>query len=352
MHHIFHVHSHITFLICNKYISDFQLDPNQCVFLCMRYYSLPDTYRSIYKNVVLYPKEVFGKDEFDIFPKLNVIAGKKNSRRLESYINKLIGDDSFTYYAIQTSSHFVSFIVTMRNCKGYYLLEEGKSAYLKPQELDDLLGYTLKGWKKMAYNFLLRPLFYRFFATKGSAFSTSNRHYLGTLGTSEKAFRYFPKEHLIVSNPFETIEMDKIPEAILSIDGSIIAFELSLSDIQQLFERLKVVFNSRGYTRIAFKFHPLFNSNPALSKALSSQIHDIFGENSFQLPADCIIENILSTYPVDFYSDWSSIGIYASFFKRRCFSYANIMASIVNSERYDQLVTGLPPVITDNYTFL
>lgn len=350
MKHLFLVHSHITFVVSKQYVFDQGLEPKDCIFICSRNYILPIEYDSIFIQVINYPEDIFLSKEFDFLPKMNLLKGYHNIHILEKHLRSFTQGDAFFLYAMNTGTHLVCAIVTMPECYGYYLIEEGTSSYTERSELAKL-------YHKRAHEIVLQMLRFiskRLFIVKDHIFSYSTNYYLGTIATSQKAFPNYPKQKIIVSNPFEIIQLSQKPDVVLSVDASFILYNVPRDTVENVLIRIRNIINKENKSNVAYKFHPLYYKDLNTLTLFRDIINQIFGQSSFELPPTTVIENVLKTYNSDFYSDVSSVGIYATNFGIHCYSYAKIMVEMLpNSEYSDHIkIDNLPQIIKESYTFI
>jgi len=349
MKHLFFVHSHITFLVANRYLLDQKIEPDDALFvLSARYPNLPANYSNY--HTLLYPNGFFENGSSRVFEKTNLVLGLKNIKWVENYLNSHFANDKFILYLINTGSDIHSTIVTMHNCAGYYIMEEGASSYSSKHNIEKLFGST---GQRVLFKILKHvPLAKRFFALKDSIISTNNSKFLGTIATSPKAFPDTDSNHIVVSNPFDSVHLEIEPDAVLSIDASLY---LSFKEVfpQEIFTFLSSYFSKNHFSNIAYKFHPCYYSNIGLIEKYRSGIKEIFPASSVELPVDCILENVLNTYSATFVSDFSTIGIYASNFGRTCISYANIVPILYPDSGYkERFLDNMSDVLKTTYQFI
>lgn len=342
MKHLIVVHSHLSYLVINQYFLDRNIDPDDCLFIVnARYRHLPEG--NHYTNFIFFPDELLPDGFKRVFHKNNIITGIKNIKYIENRINEFFHGDLFLMYLTTTSLDYLSALVTMKQCKGYYLMEEGSASYYRKTEIPKL-------YKGAAYGFafILSKILPRFFALKCSSFSYDNKYFLGTISTAENAFPDFPGVHIVINTPFTGIELDSVPDVILSIDSSLM---ISLGDFfpKELYEKIAVFFKNKGYKGIAYKFHPKYFVFPELLAAYREGLTSVFGENIVELPESSQLENYFLSYPIDFCSDFSSVGIYASNFGRKCYSYRDLVMETYPDSTYDKDF-NIPKIVFGFYT--
>lgn len=347
MKHLFYVHSHITFLVSKQYVFDQGINPDDCLFFCTRKYILPEKYKEVFKHTLQFPQDVFHSDEVHFFKNGNIINAYRKVRVIENIVNDFTHDAPFIFYTLNTGGHVHSIIATMCNCKGYYLIEEGASAYYPlPKSIAQL--YT--GWRNVLFKLILRPLMPKLFLLKDNIFSTSSEKFRGTIASSKMAFADFQGEHIVTFNPFETINLNVKPDVLISIDGSLCLYDISKKDIQQLYSTLKQKYIHDAV--VAYKFHPIFLSHKSQMEEVRKVLNEVFGKSALELSRDIVLENILCTYHCDFYSDWSSVGIYGNNMGCKCYSYVPLLLGISAHPEYEKAARNLTPILKQCFTFL
>lgn len=345
MKHLFYVHSHITFLVSKQYVFDQGINPDDCLFLCTRNYQLPDQMAKVFHNIKAYPDEVLDKGNTRLLQNNNPFKGRKNVKKLESIIQEFFGESDFVYYLPNAfASDFSSAIVTMPHCKFFYIVEEGTASYVSHEKLPKLFW----GWKRPIY-YVLRLILNRYYCLRGDFYSTDHPKYRGTIATTSKAFFDVPGEKIVVSNPFFKEIFSEVPQAILSIDASLnIYFDIDVAT--KLYQMLAKIFDEKGYQKIAYKFHPDFCKKPELMQQYRDLLHQCFGDSIFELQNNSSIENILNAYPIDFYTDLSSVALYSFLWKGTCYSYVRFLSKY--SDVYADNVKKMPQVLEHSFSFI
>ena len=347
MKHLFYVHSHITFLVSKQYVFDQGINPEDCLLLSSRKYILPEKYKDVFKHTLQFPQDVYHSDEVNFFKHGNIFNAYRKARVIENIVNDFTHNAPFIFYTLNTGSHVHSIIVTMDNCKGYYLIEEGANVYYP---LPKSVAQLYKGWRNILFKLFLRPLMPKFFLLKDNVFSTSSEKYCGTIASLKMAFADFRGEHFVTSNPFENINLDFKPDVLISVDGSLCLYDISIKDIQQLFSTLMHKYIHDAV--VAYKFHPIFLSHKSKMDEVKNILNEVLGESSQELSCDVVLENILYTYHCDFYSDWSSVGIYGKSMGCKCYSYFPLLLGISTYPEYEKEARHHAPILKQFFTFL
>lgn len=345
MKHCFLVHSSITFLVSKQYVLDKGINPDDCLFLCARNYNLSSEYQQVFKNTTRYPQDIFGHEKEDLSLLKNLFNGFKGLYKLEDFISSFCQDDKFTLYTYSTYSHLCCILVTISNCEGYYLIEEGSSAYS-----DIFLVKKSIGWLNLFAQSILVPLFPRFYVIKDHHFSTSSDKYIGTITTSPKALHQLGGEKVIITNPFDKKKIEYSPTAIISIDASLYICGVESKYIKSIMESLyQFIIHKNEHPVIAYKFHPIL-IKAKVEKTFKDIISEVFKNTVLmELQANTTIEEVLNQYQCDFYSDWSSVAIYAKQMGCVCYSYAQKLVRISNNDKYTSMANNLNVILRDAY---
>lgn len=346
MKHLIIVHSHITFLVAKKYVDEAHIKNDDVVFFCSRQYLPPLQFQNDY-HFLSYPDDIFMGKSHRVFSK-NLFSAYKNLEILEKTIRTLFcSNDFFLYTPNCLAMDFESAAVTMKLCKGFYLLEEGSGSYKSAEDLPEF-AY---GWKKAVFKFIVKPLFYRFYALRGSFFETGHKKYRGTVAVSTLAFPETGGEHILVSNPFMKQYIDTIPDAVLSVDASLDMF-FTIDEIEYIYRKINEHCEQNGIKVLAYKFHPDYYSDKTLMNQYRNLIEKVFVMKTIELSSDIAIENILNTYHADFYSDFSSVAIYADTMGVNCYSYANLLNNKFHNKEYEKAISKFPAFIRNKYQFI
>jgi len=344
MKHLFYVHSHITFLICKQYIIDNHINYQDCTFISLRSYCLPQSLIKAGVSTINYPQDVYEGKTTRVFQGFHLKKSYCNLKKLEKVINQHINNQPFAFYIPNTQANdFVNVVVTMNNCSCYYLIEEGSASYTKISQLPKFQS----GVSDIIYKWFLRPFLKRFYILRDNMYSTNYYKYVGTIASSSSAFPNYIGQHIIIQNPFEKEFLPFHPEIILSVDPLFFHFDIDYVEI--IYQKLSSVLSSFD-KRIVYKFHPEFYKRPEILSQYTILLQKVFGTSIFELDQNIIIENILNTYHCNFYSDFSSIGIYGNILNCKCYSYANLAKGYSNL--YDEKVSKLPKILRDSYIFL
>ena len=330
MKHLFHVHSHITFLVSKQYILDKGINPDDCLLLCSRNYVPRYEYQQIIKNIRKYPQEVFGSRKEDLSLLKNLFNGFVGLHILEDFIADYCQQDEFFFYTFSTYSHMCSIIVTMQKCMGYYLIEEGSSSYA-----DDKCVKQSLGKRNLIFQSLLVHVFPRFYLLKDHHYSTASRKFKGVITTSEKALCKLKGDHIIISNPFGKQKLPYSPTIILSVDASLYLCQMNMEHIEAIMNRIYQFVNQKYKNPIiAYKMHPMIVKDPFSNTIRNVLLKAFEAFRVEELPNDTAIEDVLNEYHCDFFSDWSSVAIYANQMGCKCYSYAEELSRISGNVKY------------------
>ena len=169
MKHIFHVHSHITFLVSKQYVVDKGINFDDCLFLCSRDFKPGYEHQQLFKYITNYPQDVLRHNVEKCCFQKKIFHRLYKLHEIEDFILSFCNKDKFLFYTFSTYSHLCCIIVTMNKCSGYYLIEEGSSVYTDISKVKQLIGK-----KNLLLQSFLAPLFPRFYLLKDHHFSTSS----------------------------------------------------------------------------------------------------------------------------------------------------------------------------------
>jgi len=347
MHHIFFVHSHLTFLTAREYIEEFSIHQDDVLFiLCSRYPELPAGHQK-YKSLI-FPEDFHLAGSSRILDRINFFRTIRNLRTVERLVNDCVNHGPFSLYLINTCSDIHSVLVTMKNCVGYRLIEEGSSSYLRKSEFPPLFGKISLFFIE---NFLQKvPFFQRFFLLKDSYISTNSNKFIGTVSLSDTAFPDTHGERTIVKLPFHSESLDFTPDLIFSVDLSLLlVFKDKFPD--KLIEYLGNYITAKNYQRVAYKLHPVIaTQQPQIADLFRQAIAKYFPQSTVELEQGCVLENILYNSKSAFLSDYSSIGIYAHIFGCSCISYSSAILHLYpDVDYYNDRLTKLPCILLNSY---
>lgn len=318
MKHVFGVSSHLVFYQCNKLIELDHLNPDDCIFFFTRNYHCPKKFDEIYKNQIHTEYNV-ANDKGRVFEGLHIGKTRKNIKEFDTLVDSFIQGEDFTWYTQHCSNDFCSLFVTKSNCTSYYILEDGLGSYrnYNPQ--------TFIGWKFLLYKFIFKPFFSRCFEVKNHFITTEHPKFKGCIATTPYCFPLHQQYLRCIGLPFETTNLSFTPDAVISIDP--LYFWVKKEDEAKIYERLSSFIKQKGYKNIAYKFHPYFNAqlNAAIKTRYKQLIQKYYGDIMVELSSDVVLENVLMTYHCDFFTDNSSVAIYAHEMGVKCYTYMPIL---------------------------
>lgn len=348
MKHIFYVHSHITFVVANQYIKEQGLIADDCYWLCARNYVISDKWPIYQQHEWIYPTDVLPKNTTRLWQGYRLDKTRKILGYFENFVRQKCNGEHFLFYVPNTmGSDVSSVLVSMDTCDGYYLIEEGFSSYSPKCDLP----HVYSGLQKYIVDWLLKPLFSRFYVLRGEMFYTDHPKFKGTISTSSKCFPDIQSGvRIVIGLPFSKCELDVVPDVLLSIDSTLLRF-YSLNEAAHVFELIKNNLKE-GQIKIAFKFHPVYYSHPEVIEQYRVLLQEIFGKQVVELDRTVVIENVLNTYHSDFYSDTSSVALYAKQMSAACYSYANYLLRSFPNAGYSAFINSAPQIVKESYTNL
>jgi len=309
MKHVFGIASHLVFYLCNRYIEKHQLPIEDCILLLTRNYQLPSTYAQHYPHVIA----------TDYSPKKRVWAGVhfwktiRNKQQFDQLLSSFLKGEDFIYYTQVCNNEICNLMVSMPNCKGYYVVEDGSGSYrtFNPQ--------TFIGWQEWIYRLLLKPLFPRFYCIKNHFIETEHPKFMGCIASSQDCFPLHQQYLEVIGLPFEKIDLGYSPDAVISIDPLYLYFDTDKA--QEILRSMGETIRQKHYKTIAYKLHPNLYTQ-AFSKEKNMYLHTLMqGLNKMEeIPSTTCLENVVTTYHSDFYTVFSSVAIYAHLAGCTCYS--------------------------------
>lgn len=331
MKHVFGVASHLVFYLCNKIIEIDSINPDDCIFFFMRNYHCPEKFNETYKHQIHFESESNSKYS-RVFAGLNIKKTKQNIRDFDELVDAYIKGEDFYWYSQICNNDYCSLFVTKPNCIGYYVLEDGIGSYrnINPQ--------TFTGWKYLIYKFVLKPLWPRCFEVKNHFITTDHPKFKGCIATTDYCFPLHQQYLRCVGLPFETVNLNFTPDAVVSIDP--LFLWIKQEDEEIVYQRVSDFVKSKRYKCLAYKFHPDFFSkdNVDIKQRYEKLIRHYYGNDIFEIDGKIGLENVLMTYKSDFYTDYSSVAIYAHAMGVTCYSYLPIVREYSNAYKNIPLI--------------
>lgn len=117
-------------MVAYSIVDHLELDTNEVIFISSNYKVPISTYRVV---------PAFHQTEKGLFKKLAQLNFPKAH---DKYINEITQGEPFTAY-IDLMSYYQKILVTHENCEQFHFMEEGNSAYMEHDDINDLtwLGY-------------------------------------------------------------------------------------------------------------------------------------------------------------------------------------------------------------------
>lgn len=331
MKHVFYVTSHLTFNITNKIVELDGINPQDTVLLLARDYHIPEKFNAQYPNQIATSYNI-SVSQGRVFAGANFCKTIKNIQFFDKLVDEQIKGEDFLWYASVCSNDICSLMVTKKNCKGFYIMEDGLASYR------DFNPQTFTGIRYWLYRLLLKPLFYRIFAVKNHFISDDSPKFIGCIATNSRCFPLHQHCLRIIGLPFENVELQEVPEAVLSVDP--LFLEIDEEATRKVYEQLAKYVQSKGYHTIAYKYHPRFNaaSNRELKALYGNMLNQYFTIRLVELAPDVVIEGVLKNYKCDFYTANSSIAIYGSAAGANCYTYIPLLQPFTNAYDNDKLI--------------
>jgi hypothetical protein len=336
MKYVFGVSSHLTFYIAHRIIAINGLDKQDCMLLLTRNYTLQEHFSRQYPNQLHTGYNITGSKSGRVFAGANIFKTIKNIRVFDALIDPFVKDDTFYYYTQVCSNDLTSLMATKKNCKGFYVIEDGLSSYR------DFNPQTFTGLRYIIYKLFLNTFFHRIFACKNHFIASESPKFKGCIATLPNCFPLHQDKLQVIGLPFETIDLGFSPDALLSIDPLYLHFSEDV--IRNVYADIAQFIKTKSYKTIAYKYHPNFfaPTNTGHKNKVDNILKSLFGDSLVELDKSVVLENVLQTYRCDFYTDNSSVAIYGSIAGSKCYTYIPILRKYIDTKRLNEIYPNIP----------
>ncbi len=326
MKYVFSIASHLTFFIAKRIMESMCLDYNDCVLLLVRDYYIPSKEDGLFENQIHTSYNV-DTDNGRIFAGVNFVRTNINIKQFDRKVDAYLQGNDFIWFTTVCSNDICSLMVTKPNCMGYYIYEDGLASYR------DYNPTTFIGWRAVLYKYILCVLWPRLFKVKNHFIETNHPKFKGCIATNEDCFPLHRDYLIIVGNPFEKCDYHGIiPDAIISVDP-LYQF-IPIAEVDKIYQKLSAFMANNKYKTIAYKLHPRFNATTNSHRKEYLNLIDKYFSNAIKLDADIVLENLLLTYKIDFYSCNSTVALYASTYGSTCY---NIVPMLKGTKGFEDI---------------
>lgn len=274
---------------------------------------------------------------------------------ISAYISifKQLKFSSYTAYIPHTQGFAVILLSSFYQCKRYYIVEEGLSAYYDRQDtFKKFEGKLLNklNWKGRIVHaaiycqFGLSSYINKYFNRK--FMNTSHHKFVACIGSNENTFPLVSKR-IVIGLPFKKISLSESllnTPAIIFFDAisahNIIGLPEHVAAIQQLKDFIK---SNKTYSYVSIRFH--------MDQKVDERnlILSMFDKEEFKytiLKDYVVMENCLYTLSfrkkTDIYINLSSLGIYAALCGHKVYSYHKFIKSYrYHNDFFDGIVEYL-----------
>lgn len=326
MKHVFGISSHLGFYLCQRLIEQDSLKADECLFFTLCGYTLPAVFTDKYPTLVTTYNT--SPTQGRIFAGWRLKRTKENISKVDQLLSQKIGTEDFIWYTQNCSNDICSVFVTNKQCKGYYVIEDGSGSYLTENPP------IFRGWRSLIYRYILKPFFPRIYSLKNHFVEIEHPKFKGCIASNENCFPLYKSYLRVVGMPFHPEPLKTPPDALISIDP---LFRWGVSDehAQQIILQLAEFVNAQKYRHIAYKHHPALLS-PLQSeryKKYNLWIRQYIKGDIEELQAQVSLENTLMAHPLaDFYTAVSTTVIYAHAMGVKCYSYCPLIRVYVAKE--------------------
>jgi|GEM_PF-2041070 hypothetical protein len=340
MKHVFYIHSQITLLIAKLIIEQLDLNKSDVIFLLNRGIKV--------KDPDLAAIDVPFESDTKYIPQTrNIVKCFQVLNDVDSFIEEVTGYNNYACYVPQNTIRFLELMINSKKCKFFSIMEEGAASYYKFDEINKEYG-AVRGsiWDKIGYRGRIgKKYFYR-------------PDYKNVFGITEESFPGYRDKILLSVDSLRTnaqAEMDN--QTILIYDDIIVSHLLNESKILVGVNSFLKEYNDCQV--LFYKFHPMHNEDEKrkmrkeMSEQLSMRLVEIEDHVSIEVMA-------AQSKNLTFIVNLSSLGLYASFFGHKVFSYAVSLKDFEvgpdllygKNLNYGEFIKRMPPIFSQKVTFL
>lgn len=341
MTHLILVHSSLTYAVAKKIIAleSWSIDSVRLV-IDRNFPTSEEAGQTIdISDIEINPLRWRKRREFFMIWKKNTRSIKTLDQILHSlgseYVVVLPHLQNLKYYAL----------CSYKDCKGYYLMEEGVLSYADEVNSDSIIKklkkFILKMIYRILYNSRIPPLPTNF---------SADRTYLGAFSITEHSFPSLSGKKMI-PYPFSYEPKLSHFRNVLVLgpyfEFGQLSMEIELKGLEALFN----YFIKNEIFEVHYKFHPAQleqNHSPALIRDLMKKYE--IGIRFNELRPDISLENIAVSSKADFYLATSSTAIYTVDIGRRVYSYANFLLKF--RPEFSSVLESMPKATRERMIFL
>lgn len=320
MKHVFLVNSHMTFLSGMKVVEFRNLSKADCVFMMARDYPLiEDGIQSIIFPFSNFPEDTFSAKQWPwrLWSKM---------KKADQLMTELTNNDSFHFYAPQSSTTHFYIISSHEKCEGYSFLEGGVGCYETFHQTNATQKATPLRNAFYALQYKGRVPVEKYF------YNISLPKYRFSYGSNKAAFKGYPNQ-VVMGFAFTDRKEYKAIKEVLVFDAIIEFYKVKESTVEDLLVVLFEHLEKTDSKTLYFKLHPEHYRVEDLKQRYLKMLAPYETKfNIIELNKEVKLEDVAYSSEATFYTFISSIALYATLMDREVISFMKLLNQMENSE--------------------
>ena len=334
MHHVFLVHSHITYAVAAKVVEHERIDKRSVVLLASRGFLPPEDRLRLVPIDYSFDPESFPRQA-------NLLDSRRRLRAMDHFLRDLVAGDRFHFYTPQTGQRFIQIIKSSPRCAGFSYLEEGLGTYLTREELEKIDRTKRATW--------LDRISYAGRIGDASFYDEGQDHAYCVHSAAFPGMQGRVVLHDVFSPPRD-LDLSAI-RTVIVCDGMAWHGQVRSASLLHALDRVLDELRDEGVTSVHFKLHPA-----QVGTDEENAIHALFRRHAESvaakaLPNEVSLEQLAFAAPhVRYLIGLSSAGLYAALMGRTVRSYARYVCEV--EPEYACFVDQLPSLYRERLQFL
>ena len=318
MLHIFRVNNYTTYVVAKLVIHRMGLDDSQYKFITAR------NLQTLPEDITRTIKSPFNYDP-DPFPApIKFWKGRQNLKNLDIFIDGIVENSVFSFYATNYSRKINQFIASHKLCREVNFLEEGTACYYPRSYLETLYApeSNWKNWLVRRCNFGYRIKSWGFAPVVDNYYTLTDYALPGFDATN-----VYSSEAIIKSFSWQKQSIvDRENQLVIVLDSlSTLGYISRAEHIEAVVKAVTVIgkFDRWNFSNVYLKFHPVqtIDERKDFKARLREENIDIA-----YLPDDFILESLVfNQCSCIFIGNCSSILLYASMFGKVAMSFHSLL---------------------------
>ena len=304
--HLFVVNNYFLFLMYRRIIRLYNWNPQDCLFVTVRNFRLPDEFiREGFRSIDLPDAVSFASKSWCLKHLFRPWKAWRIKKNIHAAIDARSGGRDYDIFIYHSGSLTSDILAGSRKCRGYWFVEEGLVAYTQHLATEKPERSTLV--------YLLESYLLPCCAHKLSKWRFNRRSelYRGTFASCPEAFPEFP-ERTVIGLPFSELETTP-PDCrnVIVFDGGILSLDEEKANFEIHLQRI----SERKEPVACYKFHPAWDeAKKALFREWFRDLERKYGLGIVELPSDLILENLAFTLKekLSVHVLISSVGFYSA----------------------------------------